>query len=141
MAYIDSELAKRRHGQNTSQLLNGQTRETSPGGTVIDFGRHRQAAGLGKLHEVDLGEDARQRNISLTEAAKRRLEGGEPLEEIVAKVRLGRDGKPRRGRKRRGSEDIKRDKLVEEVLKESKCMVSFYSTVILSQLIFCSGDL
>ena len=124
MAYIDYELAKHRHGQSTSQSLNDQTRETSPGGTATEFGRYRQAAGLGKLHEVDLGEDARQRNISLTEAAKRRLEGGEPIEEIVAKVRLGRDGKPRRARKRRGSEDIKRDKLVEEVLKESKCIAS-----------------
>ena len=120
MAYIDSELAKRRYGQDPSQLSNGQTRETSPGGTIIEFGRNRQPAGLGKLHEVDLGEDARLRNISLTEAAKRRLENGEQPEEVPGKVRLGRDGKPRRGRKRRGSEDIKRDKLVEEVLKESK---------------------
>ena len=131
MAYIDSELAKRRYGQDSSQLSNSQTRETSPGGTATDFGRHRQAAGLGKLHEVDLGEEARQRNISLTEAAKRRLEGGEPMEEIVGKVRLGRDGKPRRGRKRRGSEDIKRDKLVEEVLKESKRTGFFYPMVLL----------
>ena len=123
MAYIDSELAKRRYGQDPSQFSNGQRRETSPGGTTVEFGRYRQAAGLGRLHEVDLGEDSRLRNISLTEAARRRLEHGEQPEEMAGKVRLGRDGKPRRARKRRGSEDIKRDKLVEEVLKESKRML------------------
>ncbi|CAI6095846.1 unnamed protein product [Clonostachys chloroleuca] len=34
--------------------------------------------------------------------------------------RLGRDGKPWRPRKRRGSDDIKRDKLVEEFLSENR---------------------
>lgn len=36
------------------------------------------------------------------------------------KVRLGRDGKPWRGRKRRGSDDVKRDQLVEQFLHENK---------------------
>lgn len=44
---------------------------------------------------------------------------GEP-EEITGKVRLGKNGKPRRTRRRRNSDDMKRDKLVEEVLRESK---------------------
>ena len=42
------------------------------------------------------------------------------LEEGVQKPRLRKDGKPWRGRRRRNSEDIKRDKLVEEVLRESR---------------------
>ena len=48
-----------------------------------------------------------------------------------APVRLGRDGKPWRGRKRRGSEDIKRDKLVEDVLRENRCKSL--------QVMFCAG--
>jgi hypothetical protein len=36
------------------------------------------------------------------------------------KQRLGPDGKPWRGRRRRGSDDIKRDQLVEEFLHENK---------------------
>ncbi len=40
--------------------------------------------------------------------------------ELGRKPKLGKDGKPWRGRKRRTSDDIKRDKLVEEVLRESR---------------------
>jgi hypothetical protein len=39
-------------------------------------------------------------------------------------VRLGPDGKPWRERKRRGSEDIKRDKMIEDVL-ENRRMSAF----------------
>ncbi|KAL9014403.1 MAG: hypothetical protein Q9173_000951 [Seirophora scorigena] len=82
---------------------------------------HRQPAALGKLHEIDLGLDATLKNIARTEAAKRRLEGGEPeIEESTGKVRLRKDGKPWRSRRRRNSDDAKRDKLVEEVMKESR---------------------
>lgn len=86
----------------------GQRYANLPGG--------RQPAALGRLHEVDLGPDATARNIALTEAAQRRLDG-EPEED--EKPRLRRDGKPFR-RKRRTSTDVKRDKLVEEVMRESK---------------------
>lgn len=81
----------------------------------------RVAAGMGKLQEVDLGPDATTRNIERTEAAFRRLEGGEPAEEQPARrVRLGRDGKPRRPPKRKNSNDLRRDQMVEAVLREAK---------------------
>lgn len=122
MAYIDSELAKRRQIQNTSShdpKANGFGGLSARGN--IDAAVQRQPAALGKLHEIDLGPDATLTNIARTEAAKRRLEGGtSEVEEQSGKVRLGRDGKPRRNRRRRNSDDIKRDKLVEEVMKESK---------------------
>ncbi|KAL8719394.1 MAG: hypothetical protein Q9225_003599 [Loekoesia sp. 1 TL-2023] len=90
-------------------------------GLPADLAKHRQPAALGKLQEIDLGLDATLRNIARTEAAKKRLEGGEPeFEEVTGKVRLRRDGKPWRGRRRRNSDDVKRDKLVEEVMKESR---------------------
>jgi hypothetical protein len=84
----------------------------------------------GKLLEIDLGEEARARNVALTERARRRLQGlstdddGEESSGPPKKVRLGRDGKPWRGRNRRGSDDIKRDQLVEEFLKENRCTFS-----------------
>ena len=121
MAYVDSELAKRqRQDQSTStKSLNGQ--DLSPNGALLDTGLHRQPAALGKLHEIDLGPDATLRNIARTEAAQRKLEGIEPeIDKSTGKVRLRRDGKPWRPRKRRNSDDVKRDKLVEEVMRESK---------------------
>lgn len=68
---------------------------------------------MGKLMEIDLGPEAAQRNIERTEEATRRLQNGELLEQEM-------QPKGRRGRKRRTSEDIRRDKLVEEILKESR---------------------
>ena len=121
MAYIDSELAKRRQGQNTlSQVSNVNGFGGQSASNTIDAAVRRQPAALGKLHEIDLGPDATLTNIARTEAARRRLEAGNPEVEEVGKVRLGRDGKPRRNRRRRNSDDVKRDKLVEEVMKESK---------------------
>lgn len=85
-----------------------------------------QPAMRGKLLEIDLGEEARARNIAMTERARRRLEGQsiEDEEEGAGqrprKVRLGKDGKPLRQRGRRGSDDIKRDQLVEEFLRENR---------------------
>lgn len=122
MAYIDSELARRRHHQDQnvpSYASNGQ--DLSPDGALLHAGLHRQPAALGKLHEIDLGPDATLRNIARTEAAQRKLDGTEPeLEQVTGKIRLRRDGRPWGYRKRRNSADVKRDKLVEEVMRESK---------------------
>ncbi|KAL8736650.1 MAG: hypothetical protein Q9166_000016 [cf. Caloplaca sp. 2 TL-2023] len=124
MAYIDSELAKRRqsHRRPVATSNDQESDDESVDGAPADLAKHRQPAALGKLHEIDLGADATLKNIARTEAAKRRLEGGElEVEEANnGKVRLRRDGKLWRGRRRRNSDDIKRDRLVEEVLKESR---------------------
>ncbi|KAH6682261.1 hypothetical protein F5X68DRAFT_192610 [Plectosphaerella plurivora] len=81
----------------------------------------------GKLMEIDLGDEARARNIALTQHAARRLNDPSAAHipdsdqsRSVKKPRLGRDGKPYRPRNRRGSEDIARDRLVEEILHESR---------------------
>ena len=124
VAYIDSELAKRRQGQDKSGSRasgRGHGNVSQDSITADLLGQNRQPAALGKLHEIDLGPDATLKNIVRTEAAKRRLEGGEvESEEGIQKPRLRKDGKPWRGRRRRNSEDTKRDKLVEEVLRESR---------------------
>ncbi|KAK2027139.1 hypothetical protein LX32DRAFT_593334 [Colletotrichum zoysiae] len=81
----------------------------------------------GKLMEVDLGDEARARNQAMTEKAARRLLGevdgadaDAPDGRRAKKPRLGRDGKPWRPRNRRNSDDIKRDQLVEEILRENR---------------------
>ena len=79
--------------------------------------------------EIDLGDEARSRNIAMTERAKRRLQGQIDDEDGAEgagqaggnkKPRLGPDGKPWRPRNRRDSDAIKRDQLVEEFLSENK---------------------
>jgi Hepatocellular carcinoma-associated antigen 59 len=139
MAYIDSELAKRSQAQaqaqseaphahpppsNTTSASSQPTKSTTDTKKELDV--QRQPAALGKLLEIDLGDEARNKNVERTNQARRRLDGEEIEDEAVpskktGKVRLGRDGKPWRGRKRRASDDIKRDKLVEEVLRENRC--------------------
>jgi hypothetical protein len=84
---------------------------------------HRMAAGMGKLQEIDLGPEATAKNIQRTEEAWRRQQGGRayvPEAEPPAKVRLGKDGKPRRIRNKRNSEDLRRDAMVEAVMREAK---------------------
>jgi hypothetical protein len=136
MAYIDSEMAKRRLGQklpsSTTNNDRVHTSESDSEGNEDSSSDKRLAqrnpASLGKIHEIDLGADASLRNVERTETAIRRAQNGEPLPDPdekprkPRKPRIGRDGKPMkpRLRKRRNSEDIKRDQLVEQVLRESR---------------------
>ncbi|KAL2011884.1 hypothetical protein VTN00DRAFT_4602 [Thermoascus crustaceus] len=127
MAYIESEMAKRHHGTAATEAPASDTPkagEGEPSNRQSDPRLlQREPASLGKLHEIDLGQEAKLQNIARTEAATRRLAGDQtasPEEESPKKARSGKDGKPWRNRRRRNSEDIERDKLVEEVLRESK---------------------
>ncbi|KAK4956096.1 hypothetical protein LTR28_005967 [Elasticomyces elasticus] len=89
------------------------------------------SAGQGRLQEIDLGPDATLRNIARTAHAAQRLATGNasplPPQEQSAKAsarpRLGKDGKPRPPRRRqplRSEDDVARDSLVEQVLRESR---------------------
>jgi len=127
MAYIDSELAKRQQQSKISTAdVSNNDQELSSTGALINAAQNRQPASLGKLHEIDLGPNATLLNIARTEAAQRRLDGleeetNDASQKSTGKVRLRPNGKPYGPRrKRRNSEDIKRDKLVEEVMRESK---------------------
>ncbi|KAF2495662.1 hypothetical protein BU16DRAFT_487312 [Lophium mytilinum] len=127
MEFIDARMAELRHSQaalNKTSLDDLSTEERATAIAASEKARERQPAGVGKLQEIDLGPDATAQNIARTEAARRKMEGvpgDEPQSGLrPGKVRLGRDGKPWRGRKRRNSEDVKRDLLVEEVLRESR---------------------
>ncbi|RMJ25242.1 hypothetical protein PHISP_03900 [Aspergillus sp. HF37] len=82
----------------------------------------REPASLGKLHEIDLGQETKLRNIARTEAATKRLVDDDvvPPGDEAAPAPPTKDEKPWRNRKRRNSEDMERDRLVEEVMRESK---------------------
>ncbi|KAK8083129.1 hypothetical protein PG996_001910 [Apiospora saccharicola] len=78
----------------------------------------------GQLLEVDLGDEVRNRNANMTDRAWRQLQGEKVDDDAPAgppkKVRLGRDGKPWRPRNRRDSDALKRDQLVEELMRENR---------------------
>ena len=146
MAYIEGEMSKRRgeQGGDGSGAGGGNTGARGAGWIGGGSGRTDQestksaywtpvvpegrGATLGKLHEVDLGEEAKKHNIARTKEATRRLQGGE--EEIeddpstAPNTSTANNNIPNRkkmkNRRRRNSQDVQRDKLVEEVLKESR---------------------
>jgi hypothetical protein len=127
MAYIDSEMAKRFHSnQKTTNPSSKQaTQEEVAAGLSFHGQQQREPASLGKLHEIDLGQEATLRNIARTEAATRRLAGDDnlpPSEENTFSEggRSAPAGKSRRNHNQRTNADVERDRLVEEVLRESK---------------------
>jgi len=97
----------------------------------------------GKLFEIDLGDEARARNIEMTERARRRLQGladdemqndgsGSGSGSGSAGTGGGLSKKPRLGkgpRNRRGSDDIQRDQMVEAFLSENKRMFTSFSLI------------
>ncbi|CAG7998052.1 unnamed protein product [Penicillium olsonii] len=126
MAYIDSEMAKR--SQPHAQGQNSDADQTASKEIAANLSFHgqqqREPASLGRLHEIDLGQEATLRNIARTEAATRKLAGDEDSPSVDHDIESGTSrsahgGKSRR-HKQRTDADIERDRLVEEVLRESK---------------------
>ncbi|KAJ5138876.1 Hepatocellular carcinoma-associated antigen 59 [Penicillium bovifimosum] len=99
---------------------NNPTQEEAAAGAGLPGHQKREPATLGKLHEIDLGHEATLRNIARTEAATRKMaeKGDLPTSAPDATSEAG--GKSWRNRKQRTQADIDRDRLVEEVLRESK---------------------
>ncbi|KAM0287731.1 hypothetical protein ACHAQH_000262 [Verticillium albo-atrum] len=126
MEYIESKLSNRpsqSHADPADEKFNPQA-PTHP-----SHPRPDETAGAaimqGRLAEVDLGDEARARNIAMTEAARLQAAtpdsaDGETGQRARKKPRLGRDGKPWRPRNRRTSDDIARDKMVEDILRENR---------------------
>ncbi|KAK5632986.1 hypothetical protein RRF57_008700 [Xylaria bambusicola] len=125
--YIEAELAKRHYmavgpqGPSSSNQSGGSAAQTE---STADKGEEKHTALTGKLFEVDLGDEVRSRNEAMTDRARRKLQGlaveDDENGERRKKVRLGRDGKPWRPKNRRNSDDIKRDQLVEDILRENR---------------------
>ncbi|KAM6539384.1 hypothetical protein FALCPG4_001191 [Fusarium falciforme] len=125
MEYIESRLSNRASGSASQSKSSSAPRsDAAPHATSAP---PKETSGRevmqGHLMEIDLGDDVRDRNVARTE---RITQGGGGAQEDVPqgrrakKPRLGRDGKPWRPRNRRGSDAIKRDQLVEEVLRETR---------------------
>jgi hypothetical protein len=126
MTYIETEMA-RRHIRSDSQGAPEGHADDGAARRASDLKLpQRQPATLGKLHEIDLGPDSKLQNIARTQEATRKLAGNEDgrtdiLESRGTKTPQPESGDKRfRGRRRRNSDDIRRDQLVEEVLRESK---------------------
>ncbi|PCH02739.1 Hepatocellular carcinoma-associated antigen 59 [Penicillium occitanis (nom. inval.)] len=117
MEYIESELARRQNRTQANNETSAASRlsQSDANDSFSNAFSKREPATLGKLHEIDLGQETKLQNIARTEAATRRM-AGEPSDAVEE---VGRNGKPWRNR-RRNSADIERDRLVEEVLRESK---------------------
>ena len=125
MTYIESEMAKRYRRLPTDLPNSDASYSNAPaGGQCVSDIPRREPASLGKLHEIDLGQETKLQNIARTEAATKNLTDHELVstekEATPKRDPPEKDEKPWRSRKRRNSEDIERDRLVEEVLRESK---------------------
>ena len=126
MDYIESEMAKRSRPVSTDPdpEVPGVKQMGAPNPSDLP---RREPATLGKLHEIDLGQEAKLQNIARTEAATRRPDDEDetPDPDAAKAPSPSKEGKRRRNRRRRNSEDVERDRLVEEVLRESKCKLSW----------------
>ncbi|KAI1083089.1 hypothetical protein F5B20DRAFT_445464 [Whalleya microplaca] len=130
MEYIEAELARRHNATSSTQAatqehrLSSQLEYATINESSITKKPDQHTALQGKLMEIDLGDEVRTRNEAMTERATRRLQGEAVEDEEQSarpkKVRLGKDGKPWRSRNRRNSDDIRRDQLVEEILRENR---------------------
>lgn len=164
--YVESELAKRKRlaaeasarqqqQQQEQEQQQRQQQERAAGSSLPGSSQLLQAADPasgqgdtqrvlhGKLFEIDLGDEARARNIEMTERARRRLQGLADDEEQndgsgsgsgsgSAGAGGGPSKKPRLGkgpRNRRGSDDIQRDQMVEAFLSENKRMPTSSSPI------------
>ncbi|KAF2760105.1 hypothetical protein EJ05DRAFT_272874 [Pseudovirgaria hyperparasitica] len=124
VAYIDSKMAELQHISQSSGCES--TRHADDHHPAVHAPvKERQAAGIGKLQEVDLGPRSTQANIERTEELRRRLQAPDtPVQPppISKPPRINpRTGKPFRPKHaRRTSTDIARDALVDQVLHESR---------------------
>lgn len=115
MEYIESELAKRQNrGHENDQTAAAHHADPLPDAQHTSS-RSISRAALGKLHEIDLGQEATLQNIARTAAATQRM-AGEPSSEPT---QVGKNDSGWRNRTRK-HEDVERDRLVDEVLRESK---------------------
>ncbi|EPQ62752.1 Bgt-2696 [Blumeria graminis f. sp. tritici] len=154
MAYVDSELERlraesfqahsilskgsvpsSRSSDHTSQLVTNKSTDVKN-----DRQSHRQPATIGMLQEIDLGAEVRERNVKLTERARRRLDGeifeeedeGDPggkERKGTSLLGAGKSGKSWWALKRRRSDDIKRDQLVDQVLRENRLEIYDESSI------------
>lgn len=130
MTFIENELARRRglfhesaekQGASSDGLTDADSSVKQSSATLSNHNvPPRQAATLGKLHEVDLGPDAKMRNIERTQMATNRLAGSVDSDGEGGSSKEPGTKQKWKNKQKRDSEGIRRNQLVEEVLRESK---------------------
>jgi hypothetical protein len=134
MAYIDSELEKRRPGglpKSPTTSVPALPRSEQPPKKEIDV--RTTAVGQGKLAEIDLGDEARLKNIVLT---KQSLAGEPASPPKGAKRGVSQPLRSNRFKKKRTEEELNRDKMVEDLMRENRCMTPPASTARASLTLF-----
>ena len=129
--YIDSKLAKMNGGASSLEPNPSRTFSdfTSNAPSAMSASTQKPATEFEALQEVDLGPEAILQNIARTEVARRKLAAGQSFDsdsESTRRVKLGRDGKPRKNHKRRSSADIRRDQMVEQLMRNTQRMSTQY---------------
>jgi hypothetical protein len=131
-AYVDARIGRLLGDAQDDSSAHNTLSATSSAISGTTAPASRQPVGMGKLHEVDLGPDAARLNALRTQEAAARLNNTglaspAPQPEPRHANRRGRPfpgrgGKFRRKIKRRTSDDLKRDQMVEAILAESNRM-------------------
>ncbi|KAM0564381.1 hypothetical protein ACHAPJ_000594 [Fusarium lateritium] len=112
-----ADLNDKHISQNTSSAsASDPARQPSATAPKHESGR---AVMQGQLMEIDLSDHVRDGNAG---RAERAAQGGSATEgeRPAKKPRLRRDGKPWRPRNRRDSDALKRDQIVDEILREAR---------------------
>lgn len=112
MEYIESRLSNRAAPASTSTVQQQQQQEQEQDAALTSTSaappkKEGREILQGHLMEIDLSKEARPAQDEARDARGKRR-------------RLGKDGKPWRPRNRRGSDAIKRDQLVDEILRENR---------------------
>ncbi|KAM0503823.1 hypothetical protein ACHAP8_003065 [Fusarium lateritium] len=117
MDYIESRLSNRA-ARDSSQPTSSASASDPVGQSSTTATKHEtgRAVMQGQLMEIDLGDHAQDSSAARNGGAGQ----GDGEERRAKKPRLRRDGKPWRPRKRRDSDAVKRDQLVDEILREAK---------------------
>lgn len=138
MTFIENELARRQglaHESAENPLPDGSAdvdpsaKQSLPLASNTRNFPQRQAATLGKLHEVDLGPDSKMRNIQRTQMATNRLAGSADSDGETGSPK-GPGGKQKwKSKQKRNTEGQRRNQLVEEVLRESKRELALFCSL------------
>ncbi|KAF4345590.1 hypothetical protein FBEOM_441 [Fusarium beomiforme] len=115
MDYIESRLSNRAGGNRSQNNSSTSTSEPIPQHSVTASNQESGRAVMqGQLMEIDLDEHSA--HSESTFQADSTTDGGRRAK----KPRLRRDGKPWRPRNRRDSDALKRDQIVDEILRETR---------------------
>ncbi|KAF4444342.1 hypothetical protein F53441_11154 [Fusarium austroafricanum] len=119
MDFIESRLSNRAGGNSSQTTLSASKADPAKQHPTAASNESGRAVMQGQLMEIDLGDHIQGDNAAHGERA---IQGDNTTEggRRAKKPRLRRDGKPWRPRNRRDSDALKRDQIVDEILRETR---------------------